>query len=76
MQTDLKTPLSPLQTELLKAFAMPTIDETDLLEIRKMLSQYFARKVSVQAQQIVEKRGLTSDEVEALAHQHNRATQG
>jgi len=72
MDTNLKTPLSPLQLELLKAFARPSVDETDLLEIRKMLSQYFARKASMQAQQVVESRNLTDSEVEAIAHQHHR----
>ena len=32
-------PLSPLQLELLKAFAKPSADDNDLLKIRKMLSQ-------------------------------------
>jgi len=74
MNTELKTPLSPLQVELLKAFAMPSVDETDLLEIRKMLSLYFADKASQQAQRIVVERGLTTDDIDAIAHQHNRTT--
>ncbi|MFD2572599.1 hypothetical protein ACFSUS_18310 [Spirosoma soli] len=74
MHTDLNPPLSPLQVELLKAFAMPTVDESDLHEIRKMLSQYFARKASMQAQRIIEERGMTANDVEAIAHQHNRVS--
>ena len=72
MNAELKTPLSPLQIELLKAFSMPSVDETDLLEIRKMLSIYFARKASLQAQRIVAERGLSAEDIEAIAHQHNR----
>ena len=72
MYSEFKTPLSPLQVELLKAFGMPSVDETDLLEIRQMLSLYFARKASQQAQRIVAGRGLTTDDIEAIAHQHNR----
>lgn len=72
MNADLKTPLSPLQMELLKAFAMPSIDETDLLEIRKMLSRYFAKKASAQAQHIATERGLSNSDIETIAHQHNR----
>ncbi len=64
--------LSSLQLELLKAFARPSVDETDLHEIRKMLSQYFAKKASAEAQKLVEQRQLTADEVEAIANQHNR----
>ena len=74
MNTELKSPLSPLQVELLKAFAMPSVDEADLLEIRKMLSQYFARKASQQAQQILTERGLNATEIDAIAHQHNRTS--
>jgi len=74
MTADPKNPLSPLQLELLKAFAVPSVDDTDLLEIRKMLSQYFARKASRQAQKIIDERGLTPTDVEAIAHQHLRTS--
>ncbi|GAB3555560.1 hypothetical protein [Spirosoma knui] len=74
MHTDLTSPLSPLQVELLKAFAMPTVDENDLVEIRKMLSQYFARKASMQAQQLMEERRMAATDIDAIAHQHNRVS--
>ncbi len=64
--------LSPLQLELLKAFARPSVDDTDLHEIGKMLSQYFAKKASAEAQKFVEQRQMTADDIEAIAHQHNR----
>lgn len=64
--------LSPLQLELLKAFARPSVDEADLHEIKKMLSRYFANKASVEAQKLVEQRQMTADDIEAIAHQHNR----
>lgn len=66
------TSLSPLQLELPKAFARPSVNEADLLEIRKMLSHYFARKASAEAQKLVKQRQLTADDIEAIAHQHNR----
>lgn len=74
MTTNLESPLSPLQLELLKAFAMPTVDDGDLLEIRKLLSRYFAQKASSQAQQIVTERGLTVADIDAIAHQHSRSS--
>ena len=74
MNTELASPLSPLQLELLKAFARPSVDETDLLEIRKMLSLYFARKASQQAQRLVTERNLTAGKIDAIAHQHNRVS--
>jgi hypothetical protein len=61
-----------LQLELLKAFGRPSVDEVDLLEIRKMLSQYFARKASAEAQRLIENQKLTVEEVEAIAHGHSR----
>jgi hypothetical protein len=72
MTTELKTPLTPVQLELLKAFAVPSVDEADLAEIRLLLSRYFANKASRLAQQLVDERGLTGDDIEALAHQHYR----
>lgn len=67
--------LSPLQLELLKAFARPSVDEADLLEIRKMLSQYFAKKASIAAQKVIEQRQLSLEDVEAIAHQHHRISE-
>ncbi|GAB3503304.1 hypothetical protein GCM10027341_32180 [Spirosoma knui] len=53
---------------------MPTVDENDLVEIRKMLSQYFARKASMQAQQLMEERRMAATDIDAIAHQHNRVS--
>ena len=74
MPAELQPPLSPLQLELLKAFASPSVDDSDLLEIRKMLAQYFAQKASRQAQQLVESRRMTPQDIEAIAHQHHRTS--
>ncbi len=43
MQTQLSTPLTNLQFELLKVFSTPVSDD-DLLEIKKLIVQYFANK--------------------------------
>lgn len=63
-------PLSPLQSELLKAFSMQTVDDTDLREIRLMLSRYFARKASTMAAQVAET--WTPEQRDELADQHQR----
>lgn len=63
-------PLSPLQNELLKAFSMQTVDETDLREIRLMLSRYFARKASTMTGQVAE--SWTPEQREELATGHHR----
>lgn len=70
MATIPSPPLSPLQNELLKAFSMQTVDETDLREIRLMLSRYFARKASAMAGRVVE--NWTPEQQEELANQHQR----
>lgn len=63
-------PLSPLQNELLKAFSMQTVDETDLREIRLMLSRYFARKASTMAAQVADT--WTPEQRDELNNQHQR----
>ena len=47
MQT--RTPLSPLQLELLKSFARQSVTEQDLKEIKILLSQSFAKKATIEA---------------------------
>jgi len=43
METFTKQPLTALQLELLKLFARD-VEESDLIEIKKLLIQYFANK--------------------------------
>lgn len=43
MHTKLSTPLTNFQLELLKIFSTP-VSDSDLLEIKKMIVQYFAKK--------------------------------
>jgi hypothetical protein len=74
MNTNLSTPLTPLQIELLKAFSMQSLDEKDIHEIRLLLSKYFANKASKMAQKLASERGWTPENIENLQFQHNRHT--
>lgn len=74
MDAELRTPLSPLQIELLKMFSMQNVDEQDLKQIKVMLSKYFANKASALAQKKAEESEWTKETIESLQYQHNRHT--
>jgi len=62
----LKSPLTNLQLELLKLFARDVPDQ-DLLEIKRILTNYFAEKAMDEADQIWEKKGWTAKDVDRLS---------
>ncbi len=55
-------PFTNLQLELLKIYAR-TVDEKDLLEIKRLLGQYFADKASDLADKLWAEKGLTEDKI-------------
>ena len=61
-------PFTNLQLELLKLYAR-SVPEQDLLEIKRLLAQYFMDKASDLADKIWEEKGLTE---EKLLSQHLR----
>jgi hypothetical protein len=71
MQTLVKQPLTILQLELLKIFARD-IEETDLIEIKKMLVQYFANKAMDLADNVWEKNKWGEQEENKFLQEHNR----
>jgi len=71
METIVKQPLTSLQLELLKIFSRD-ISETDLLEIKKFLIQYFAQKAMDLADKVWEQNKWNEkDEIQFL-NEHNR----
>lgn len=60
MQTQVSPPLSNIQYELLKLFSR-NIPDKDLLEIRRMLANYFMQKAVEEADKIWDERGYTND---------------
>ena len=55
--------LSPLQLELLKIYAMEH-NEEDLLEIKKILGQYFANKLRKKIDAAIQKKGITQQDLD------------
>ena len=71
MQTHLKQPLTPLQLELLKMFERD-VNEKDLLEIKKILIQYFANRAMNLADKVWEEKGWLENDEKNLLKEHNR----
>jgi len=60
--------LSPLQLELLKIYSFNP-EEEDLIEIKRMLGQYFAKKLRRQVDAAIEEKGITNEELDKWAHE-------
>lgn len=65
--------LSNLQLELLKIFSRNISDE-QLLEVKEILSRYFADKASDEFEKLAEERGWTAETYKQWANEHNRTT--
>ncbi|MCB9281229.1 MAG: hypothetical protein H6562_20240 [Lewinellaceae bacterium] len=63
--SSLQQPLSNVQLELLKAFSHQ-LKEEDLIELRKLLAQFFAQKAIAAADRTWEERGWNDEEVNQL----------
>ncbi len=57
-------PLTNLQVELLKVFSRPIPDE-DLRAIKQLLSDYFARKAAILADEVWQQQGFTEETMQA-----------
>lgn len=64
-------PLSNLQLELLKAFSHH-LSDSDLLEIRTLLAQFFARKAIEGANKVWDQEAWNEATVEKLLHSKER----
>lgn len=65
-------PLSNLQLELLKVFSFD-LEEEQLLEIRALLSRYFADKATQEMDALFAQNGWGEEKVEEWSKQHMRA---
>lgn len=63
--------LTNLQLELLKIFSRE-IPPSDLLEIKKLLSEFFAKKLTESANQVWEDQGWDVNKTEELLKTHLR----
>ena len=58
----LSYPFSPMQLELLKLYAR-NISEEDLVAIKELLAQYFAKKATQLANKAWDEKGLDADAI-------------
>ncbi|MBI9037990.1 MAG: hypothetical protein JEY97_07650 [Bacteroidales bacterium] len=71
MQKTIKTPLTNLQLELLKLYTKP-ISKTDLLEIKKIIAQYFANKAMDLADDVWDENKWNKEKEKEFLNDHLR----
>jgi hypothetical protein len=64
-------PLTNLQVELLRSFNYQ-IDDSQLLEIKKMLTDYFVKKVSDGMDKLFEENGWDDSKLDEWSDEHMR----
>ena len=69
--SDNAKPLSNLQLELLKVYSFD-LEEEQLLEIRELLSQYFADKATREIDALFEQNNWGQEKIEEWSKQHLR----
>lgn len=57
------TQLTNLQQELLKIYST-NIDDQELIEVKQMLGNYFAKKAIEKADKVWDEKGLTDDDMD------------
>lgn len=72
MVTGNPTKLNSIQLHLLKVFEKNT-NENDLLEIKALLSKYYAQKVDEESDKIWEEKGLDDSTINELLNSHVRS---
>ena len=63
MTTQFQAPMSAIQMELLKMYAFNPSEE-DLLNVKKMLANYFADKLTTKIEKAIEEKGITEQDLE------------
>ena len=64
-------PMSNLQLELLKLYAT-NLPESQLLEIKKLLADYFARQIDLEMNALWDEKGWNEDTIEAWKQERLR----
>lgn len=67
-----QTGLSNIQKELLKLYAN-NISEQELLDIRLLLSQYFAEKTTGELDKFLDEHKIGEDTLIKWSHEHHRS---
>ncbi len=66
--TQPSAPLTDLQLELLKLYSTGVTSE-ELLEVKRLLGQYFGNKATKAADRVWDERGLTNEDMDAWLHE-------
>jgi hypothetical protein len=66
MKQELRMPLNNLQLELLRIYS-GKVDDKDLLEIKKLISKYFAKKAMDMADEVWKNKKWDNDKVDKLS---------
>jgi hypothetical protein len=67
----LPTKLNPVQIHLLKMFSRP-VNDSDLLEIKSLLSNYYAKKVDEESDKLWDEKKMSQDSIQELLSSHLR----
>ena len=67
----LSSPLNVTQLEILKLFSRE-LSDTDLLALKRLMVLFLADKATRLADEVVEQKGLTKDDLVKIAHTHLR----
>ena len=65
--------LTNMQLELLKMFKYD-LNESQLVELRELLSAYFAKKVDFEMDKVCNEKEWTISTIESLANKHTRTS--
>ena len=71
MITNSATKLNPIQLHLLKVFSINT-NETDLGEIKTLLSNFYAKKVDEESDELWNKKEMKDEDIEKMLQAHIR----
>jgi hypothetical protein len=63
MTAQIQAPMSTIQMELLKMYAFNPSEE-DLVNVKNLLANYFATKLTTKIEQAVEERDITEQDLE------------
>jgi hypothetical protein len=71
MMNTIKQPLSEAQLQLLRLFNRD-VDDADWLEIRRMITQYFAKKATQAADKLWDEEGWSDQTMNDWLNSHQR----
>ncbi len=71
MQTNPSTPLTSLQLELLKVYSFNPSNK-DLLEVKNLLGNYFAKKLIDNVSLQAKKKGVTDSDLDKWLNEENQ----